>query len=268
MKEEQLTTDGAFKRDVVFWPDGKELIYAQLTSKDSQGQGRTRLMRLKLADHEVSLFHPQNRGWCERELAVIPDASVYAFVHAHLSNLTITVKHLKLGKTVSLSNPYWIGRPTLTPDGNTLAYVEASHQMKLLPLWKEGAKAADLARIRDLGPNFSPDGRRIVFTSSRDGNYEIYVMAADGSNQQRLTRSSCLNMNAVFSPDGKQIAFTSNRDGNYEIYVMNDDGTKLRRATHNEDRDDFACWHRDGKHLAYVGQRNGRFDIYQTVVPD
>jgi WD40-like Beta Propeller Repeat len=74
------------------------------------------------------------------------------------------------------------------------------------------------------GPTFSPDGTRIAFVSHRDGNYEIYLMNADGSDKWRLTHNPAQDRQPAFSPDGKRIAFASDRTGNFEIYVMNVDG--------------------------------------------
>ena len=72
----------------------------------------------------------------------------------------------------------------------------------------------------DYWPVWSPDGKRIAFTSNRDGNYEIYVMDADGGNPHNLTRCSAQDNFATWSPDGKKIAFISNRDGGSDVYVM------------------------------------------------
>ena len=63
-------------------------------------------------------------------------------------------------------------------------------------------------------------------TPTRDGNYEIYVMNIDGSEQVRLTNNTAVDLEPSFSPDGFKIAFDSNRDGNYEIYIMNMDGSE------------------------------------------
>ena len=65
----------------------------------------------------------------------------------------------------------------------------------------------------DYWPAWSPDGKRIAFTSNRDGNYEIYVMNADGTGLRNLTQPPGAGQLRAWSPDGKRLAFISNRDG-------------------------------------------------------
>jgi len=89
-------------------------------------------------------------------------------------------------------------------------------------------------------PCFSPDGTKIAFESYRDGDFEIYVMNADGSNQTRLTNNGGLN--PCFSPDGTKIAFVSDRDGDFEIYVMNADGSNQTNITNNPGGDYSPSW--------------------------
>jgi Tol biopolymer transport system component len=83
---------------------------------------------------------------------------------------------------------------------------------------------------------------KIAFVSGRDGNYEIYIMNADGSEQKRLTNNPASDMKSSWSPDGKKIAFHSDRDGNYEIYVMNADGSEQKRLTDNPADDMNPSW--------------------------
>jgi TolB protein len=87
----------------------------------------------------------------------------------------------------------------------------------------------------DAEPSWSPDGTRIAFTSRRDGNFEVYVMNADGSGQTNITNNPANDSGPEWSPDGTRIAFSSrrdgNRDGNYEVYVMDADGTDQTRVT-------------------------------------
>jgi Tol biopolymer transport system component len=92
---------------------------------------------------------------------------------------------------------------------------------------------------RPAGAAFPGKNGKIVFTSNRDGNYEIYTMNSDRSgppsswNVQRLTNNPAEDTDPAFNPEGTKIAFSSNRDGNSEIYVMNSDGTGLQRLTND-----------------------------------
>jgi dipeptidyl aminopeptidase/acylaminoacyl peptidase len=80
-------------------------------------------------------------------------------------------------------------------------------------------------------PAWSPDGRKIAFRSTRNGNRDIYVMNADGSGKRNLTRNAAWDSRPSWSPDGRTIAFVSNRDGRLEAYVMNADGSGQRSLT-------------------------------------
>jgi Tol biopolymer transport system component len=104
-------------------------------------------------------------------------------------------------------------------------------------------------------PSWSPDGTKIAFTSTADGNPKIYVMNADGSNVTKLTSGTEEDgFNPSWSPDGTKIAFASFRDGNWEIYVMNAaDGSGVKRLTNSApDRDDYPSWSPDGTKIAFT----------------
>src|SRR5256885_16405756 len=97
----------------------------------------------------------------------------------------------------------------------------------------DGSALTQLAD-RSFDPRWSPTGQRIAFTSTRDGNPEIYVMNADGSAQTRLTNNPGADANPSWSPDGQRIALETTRDGASEIYVMNADGSQLTNVTNND----------------------------------
>jgi len=80
-------------------------------------------------------------------------------------------------------------------------------------------------------PAWSPNGRKIAFHSTRDGNSEIYVMNADGSGRRNLTRNPAQDVRPAWSPDGRRIAFLSDRDGRLEAHVMKADGSGQRSLT-------------------------------------
>lgn len=103
----------------------------------------------------------------------------------------------------------------------------------------EQERRLTFAEGNDLSPMYSPDGRRIAFESNRDGNTEIYVMNADGSNQRNVSNfPGAADHGPVWSPDGRQIMFYSNRAGNWDIFVMSSDGQNVINLTNTPDVDE------------------------------
>jgi dipeptidyl aminopeptidase/acylaminoacyl peptidase len=123
------------------------------------------------------------------------------------------------------------------------------------------ARLTDTPALND-SPTWSPDGRQIAFVSERDGNKEIYVMNADGSQPTRLTNNNTVDWFPKWSPDGKRIGFVSFRDGNLEIYVMNVDGSQPTRLTNTAGRDFPPVWSPDGTQIAFNSERDGNYEIY------
>ena len=103
---------------------------------------------------------------------------------------------------------------------------------------------------------------KIAFVSDRDGNDEIYVMDADGSNLTRLTNNPAIDDSPAWSPDGTKIAFVSYRDGNEEIYIVDADGSSQTRLTDNSASDCFPSWSPDGTKIAFSSDRDGNDEIY------
>lgn len=118
----------------------------------------------------------------------------------------------------------------------------------------------------DWSPAWSPDGRSIAFTSTRDaqapGVHNIYVMNADGSNLVRLTYNQAWDEYPAWSPDGQCIAFVSTADNNAEIFAVNRDGSDYRRLTYNQADDINPTWALDGRRLAFASRRTGTWQIF------
>jgi TolB protein len=132
-----------------------------------------------------------------------------------------------------------------------------------------GAPAASQA------PTWSPDGKRIAFTSTRDGGEaKIYRMDADGSHQVRLTRTPTFVIDAVpdWSPDGRYIIFTSNRQGfdNNQIFRMRPDGSDVTRLTNSPSGvdDGVPDYAPDGRLIVFSSTRNGGWQRLFTMHSD
>ncbi len=114
----------------------------------------------------------------------------------------------------------------------------------------------------DATPQFSPDGRRVVFTSNRSGDSEIWVSDRDGSNAVQLT-SMGRSATPRWSPDGQLIAFDSNLEGHYEIYVIPASGGKPRRLTYHSANDHVPSFSRDGHWIYFSSDRTGDYQIWK-----
>ena len=93
---------------------------------------------------------------------------------------------------------------------------------------------------------WSPDCSKIVFQSNRTGQYEIWIMDADGSNQTQLTftPNGEWSIYPVWSPDGNQILFSSSRDnsGYWDLFTMNSDGSNVVNITNTGEAEQWSDW--------------------------
>ena len=110
----------------------------------------------------------------------------------------------------------------------------------------------------------APETAKIVFTSRRDGNFEIYSMNPDGSDQINLTQHRANDASPVWSPTGEQILFTSDRGGIEDLYLMDPDGTNARQVFRKSIGREYPTWSPDGKALAY--HRFHTFSIYTASI--
>ena len=108
---------------------------------------------------------------------------------------------------------------------------------------------------------------QIAFSSTRDGDVEIYAIDTDGTNLVPLTNHPAHDTHPAWSPDGRKIAFASNRRNGFslEIYVMNADGDGLVQLTTDHPpavNDEFPAWSPDGTKIAFASNRDESYDIY------
>jgi TolB protein len=114
-------------------------------------------------------------------------------------------------------------------------------------------------------PAWSPDGKRFVFSSTHEGNQELYTAAADGSDLIRLTNHPGHDAHPCWSPDGRSIAFATDRWGSLELATVRPDGTGVTRLTKSPGLDDYPAYSPDGKSLAFVSNRDGQYEVYVSA---
>jgi len=110
---------------------------------------------------------------------------------------------------------------------------------------------------------WSPDGTRIAFSATVDGNADIYVMDADGENVTRLTTAPESDTEPDWSPDGGTIAFTSMRGGATQVWAMNADGSGARSLTSGAGANSSPAFRPDGRTIAFISTRDGNADLFE-----
>jgi len=115
--------------------------------------------------------------------------------------------------------------------------------------------------INDM-PDWSPDGKKIAFMSTRDGNKEIYVMDSDGGNIQRITDHPAVDQMPVWSPNSNSLAFVSERNGNADILIYNLEKEELTQLTDSPANEWDPAWSPNTPELAYVSDADGDPEIY------
>ena len=110
----------------------------------------------------------------------------------------------------------------------------------------------------DYNASFSPDGRSIVFTSTRNGSAEIYRVGIDGAGLQRLTDAPAFDDQGVLSPDGRLLAFVSSRSGQADIWILELATGALRNLTNHPGGDFRPSWSPDGQLIAFSSDRDSK----------
>lgn len=164
--------------------------------------------------------------------------------------------------------------PAVSRQGNRLAYT--SEAPTRASIWRlPGPKSSSPSRSptaiisstrEDTSPQFSPDGKRIAFSSIRSGLNNIWVCDSDGANPTQLTDLKGDTGTPRWSPDSKQLAFDSRPGEDSEIFIISADGGAPRRLTNNQADDVVPSWSRDGKWIYFSSDWSGQYQIWKMPV--
>ena len=120
----------------------------------------------------------------------------------------------------------------------------------------------------DMHPQISPDGRRVAFTSTRSGAWEIWLSDLDGGNAVQLSSLKAPTGTGVphWSPDGKMIVFASDAEGQFDIFIVPSTGGKPRNITSHPAMEHVPNFSRDGRWIYFSSTRSGQYQIWKVPV--
>ena len=171
----------------------------------------------------------------------------------------------------------------LSPDGKRIVFTSLKGgDLDIYTMNVDGTDVKQLTTTPgyDGGPWWSPDGKKIVYRAwhptnadslkayqdllkqrmIRPNRMELFVMNADGSDQQQITSLGGANFGPSWTPDGQRIIFSSNhknpRSRNFDLYIVKVDGTGLEQVTSNPEFDGFPMFSPDGKKIIWASNRH------------
>jgi Tol biopolymer transport system component/DNA-binding winged helix-turn-helix (wHTH) protein len=245
----------------VFSPDGKTLAF------NRGSQGVTSIYTLPVAGgEERRLITGSQYGW---GLAWTPDGRDIVFAKAGW--LARSGWLWKISVHGGEPERLQFGQEGTEPSirGNRLAY---ARQVTNLNIWRRRLDSLHSSVPNDRflsstaiesGPQFSADGSKIVFESTRSGAYEIWMCGSDGSNLIQLTHFNTVTGTPRWSPDGQQIVFDSRAPGNADIFAMDSRGGSLRKLTNEPSTDVVPSWSRDGRWIYFASDRSGGWEVWK-----
>jgi TolB protein len=128
----------------------------------------------------------------------------------------------------------------------------------------DGAEMKQITQNRsiNLSPTWTPDKKKIAFTSYLKRNPDLYLIDMDGKNLKPLVSFPGLNASPSWSPDGKQIALMMGKEGKSDIYLIDANGNNPTKLTKGHGNEASPKWSPDGERIAFVSDRSGSPQIY------
>jgi TolB protein len=166
----------------------------------------------------------------------------------------------------ALSSGEPIISPSWAPNGAQLAYVSFESRKPVIYVHDLATgKRRLVANFRgsNSAPAWTPDGRALAATLSRDGGSQLFMVdTVGGSDPKRLAQSNSIDTEPTFSADGKTLFFVSDRGGSPQIYRMPATGGNPERVTFSGTYNISPALSPDGKWLAYISRVSGAFKLH------
>lgn len=226
-KSSQVSKSAYDKATLSWYPDGKRLLI-------NGGQGE--LVVLSLTDgQETSVPIPSGLvGFNDAILS--PDGKKIAFslsLAESRGNNDIWIMASDGTEPRKLTNMSWYqGQPSWSSDSQTL-YFTSGRFNQVHDIWALNLKTGDQQQITQshrYNFDISDLSGRLLFSSNRDGNYDIWLQNPKGKTE-KLTKHEASDSNPNWSPDGKEIVFESTRDGRPQLYILDLTSREVQQMT-------------------------------------
>ena len=255
-----------------FSPDGKSLAYVRdtLDVREIYVLPLSGGSPVQITPVQITFDHADIQG-----IAWAPESDKLIFSSSRQGPTSLWRISAKGGtpQRLPIAGAAWAVRPALSRKGNRLTYTSVNYSASI---WR-ASLTSDHKIIRPLerfisstgleeGPQYSPDGKHIVFQSTRTGYYEIWRADADGSNPIQLTHfSKNLTGTPRWSPDSRRISFDTRPAGHSHVFVINAEGGQPRQVTQGESENGVASWSMDGKWLYFASNRTGTWEVWKIT---
>lgn len=151
--------------------------------------------------------------------------------------------------------------PEFSPDGQRIVFTRnnpKNNQYQLMLMDADGENVGNIPQVLGWDTTWSPDGKRILFASDRDGLVQLFTVNLEGRQLSRITNLPAIRGRSDWSPDGQFIVTYSGEAWNREVYIMNADGSNVRQLTPSGGNSQGPSFSPDGKWVAFTAY----FDHY------
>jgi len=252
-----------------FSPDGKSLAFV----RDTLDVREIYLLSLSGgAPQQITFDHADIQG-----ITWAPQSDKLIFASSRQGQTSLWSISAKGGtpQRLPIAGAGWAIRPALNRKGNRLAYTSVVYSSSIwrAPITPDHKITPPLEHFisstgLEEGPQYSPDGKHIVFQSTRTGYHEIWRADADGSNPIQLTHiAKNLTGTPRWSPDSKWISFDSRPAGHSHVFIINAEGGQPRQVTQGDSENGVASWSPDGKWIYFASNRGGTWEVWK-MSPD